>query len=55
LAGIGFTVAIFISSLAFTEPALKNTAEIGILAGSLISALLGIVILLAVARGEVRT
>jgi len=45
LAGIGFTMALFIAGLALPEEMLP-TAKIGILAGSLASATIGIVILL---------
>lgn len=46
LAGIGFTMAIFIASLAFkNSPAYIDSAKIGILLGSLISALIGYIIL----------
>ncbi len=45
MAGIGFTVAIFIAGLAFDDPALQDLAKIGILAGSLLSALLGVLLL----------
>jgi len=46
LAGIGFTMAIFIASLAFeTSPVYIDSAKIGILIGSLISALIGYTIL----------
>ncbi|WP_214320634.1 Na+/H+ antiporter NhaA [Nonomuraea sediminis] len=41
VSGIGFTVALFIVDLAFDDPAVQNQAKIGILAGSLLSALLG--------------
>ncbi len=41
VAGIGFTVAIFVSSLAFVDPALVDQAKLGILAGSLLAGLLG--------------
>jgi NhaA family Na+:H+ antiporter len=41
LAGIGFTISLFITQLAFTDPSLRSQAKIGILAGSLIAALLG--------------
>jgi NhaA family Na+:H+ antiporter len=46
LAGIGFTMAIFIAGLAL-EGALLNAAKVGILAGSLASAVLGGIVLAA--------
>ena len=46
LAGIGFTMAIFIASLAFTEsPKYLDSAKIGILIGSVLSAIIGFSIL----------
>ncbi len=46
LAGIGFTMSLFIAGLAFKDsPELLETAKIGILAGSLISGVAGYVIL----------
>ncbi|ADE15883.1 Na+/H+ antiporter NhaA [Nitrosococcus halophilus Nc 4] len=44
LAGIGFTMALFIANLAFS-PSLINAAKIGILSASVFSALAGIVLL----------
>jgi Na+:H+ antiporter, NhaA family len=44
LAGIGFTMSIFIAGLALTGPALAE-AKIGILAGSAVSAAVGSVLL----------
>jgi NhaA family Na+:H+ antiporter len=44
-AGIGFTVALFVTSLSFTDPALVDSAKVGILAGSLIAGALGYAIL----------
>lgn len=41
LAGIGFTMSLFISNLAFSEAALLTNAKLGILAASFFSALLG--------------
>jgi len=41
LAGIGFTMSIFITELAFSESAIKDSAKLGILSGSLVSSRLG--------------
>jgi len=54
LAGIGFTVAIFIATLAFTDTAEVDVALIGILAGSLIAALIGLGAAVAAGRRAVR-
>ncbi len=43
LAGIGFTVALFVTSLAFTDPALTDAAKVGILVASLLSGVIGAV------------
>jgi len=45
LAGIGFTISLFIADLAFTDEALRNQAKIGIIVGSLVAALLGTFVL----------
>jgi Na+:H+ antiporter, NhaA family len=45
LAGIGFTVSLFIAPLAYGEVALVDSAKIGILAGSVASAIVGVAIL----------
>ncbi len=50
LAGIGFTMALFISGLAFPGTGLEGQAKLGILVGSLVSAALGIGILLTASR-----
>ena len=50
LAGIGFTMSLFIGSLAFEGPELATAVRVGVIAGSVASALIGVGILLAVAR-----
>jgi len=42
LAGIGFTMSIFIATLAFTDERLLAAAKLGVLLGSLIAAMLGL-------------
>ena len=43
-AGVGFTMSIFIAMLAFTDPNLLGAAKLGVLAGSVIAAVLGLVL-----------
>ncbi len=45
LAGIGFTISLFIAELAFDDEAHLSQAKIGVLAGSLLAAVLGSVLL----------
>jgi NhaA family Na+:H+ antiporter len=49
-AGIGFTVALFVTSLSFTDPALIDAAKVGILAGSLVAGLAGYTVLRITSR-----
>lgn len=41
VAGIGFTVSLFITDLAFTDPTMQDEAKVGILVGSLAAATIG--------------
>jgi Na+/H+ antiporter NhaA len=41
LAGIGFTVSLFIAELAFTDEALRDEAKVGVLVASVLAAVLG--------------
>lgn len=52
LAGIGFTMSLFIGTLAFTDPVLLNEVRLGVLIGSLASAIAGSLMLLAAARRQ---
>ena len=45
LAGVGFTVSIFIAGLAFDGPVLAEQAKIGILIASIVAGLLGTLLL----------
>ena len=54
LAGIGFTMSLFIGTLAFNEPAQIDAVRIGVIAGSIFSAILGLAILLTGSRKSTR-
>lgn len=45
IAGIGFTVSLFVTGLAFSDPLLTDFAKVGIFAGSLIAGLIGTLVL----------
>jgi NhaA family Na+:H+ antiporter len=51
LAGIGFTVSLFISDLAYADPLLVTHAKVGIFAASALAAVLGTGLLLTLTRG----
>jgi NhaA family Na+:H+ antiporter len=50
VAGIGFTVSLFISDLAYDDPGLTEAAKIGIFAGSLLAALIGSALMVLAGR-----
>jgi len=52
IAGIGFTMSLFIGALAFQDPALVDQAKLGTLSGSLLAALTGIFMLIVSAPKE---
>jgi NhaA family Na+:H+ antiporter len=45
LGGIGFTMSLFISGLSFKDPLLLDHAKLGILTGSTVSGMIGLVML----------
>ena len=49
-AGIGFTVAIFIANLAFVDPVTQDIAVLAVIVGSVVSALLSILVFKAFSR-----
>jgi NhaA family Na+:H+ antiporter len=55
LAGIGFTMSLFIGSLSFADPAQMNAVRLGVLSGSVVSAILGYGVLMLAARREAAT
>lgn len=42
IAGIGFTVSLFVTSLAFSDPQVTDFAKVGIFAGSLVAGVIGV-------------
>jgi NhaA family Na+:H+ antiporter len=50
VAGIGFTVSLFVTGLAFTDPALQDQAKIGILGASIIAGIVGALVLRRASR-----
>ncbi len=52
LAGIGFTMSLFIAMLAFADPAFVATAKVAILGGSLLAGVIGAVVLKTIGRGS---
>jgi NhaA family Na+:H+ antiporter len=52
IAGIGFTVSLFITGLAFPDSALADGAKMGVLFASILAGVLGAVILLSISPGR---
>ena len=50
VAGIGFTVSLFVADVAFADAHLQAAAKLGILAGSVVAAVLGAALLVATTR-----
>jgi NhaA family Na+:H+ antiporter len=54
VAGVGFTVSLFVSGLAFDEPELGEAAKLAVLVASVIASLLGAAVLVAAGRSRAR-
>lgn len=54
LAGIGFTMSLFVADLAFRHSLMLDHAKLGVLTASVVSALLGLVLLAAAGRRQQR-
>ena len=52
LAGVGFTMGLFVTALAFEAPALAASARLSILAGSSLSAIAGLLVLARARQGQ---
>jgi NhaA family Na+:H+ antiporter len=50
LGGIGFTVALFITDLAFTDQVLIDRAKVGVFLGSIVAGTLGAVLVRATSK-----
>ncbi len=52
LAGIGFTMSLFIGSLAFTDPAMGDLVRLGVLTGSILSGIAGALAMMLTGKVE---
>lgn len=55
LGGIGFTVSLFVTQLAYHDPATVDSAKLGVFAGSIVSAAIGAAILVRAGRRATAT
>jgi NhaA family Na+:H+ antiporter len=54
-AGVGFTVALFVSTLAFADPAQTEAARLGVFVGSVVAGIIGFTLLRLAPGGATRT
>ena len=52
LAGVGFTMSLFIGSLSFADPAMMNDVRLGVLSGSILSGIIGYAALMLAGRSQ---
>ena len=52
LAGIGFTMSLFVNELAFADPVLREEAKLGILLASLVAGSIGFLLLRRLPRSS---
>lgn len=52
LAGVGFTMSLFIGGLSFADPAMMNQVRLGVLSGSIVSGVLGYAALMMASRAD---
>jgi len=50
LAGVGFTMSLFIGGLSFADPAVMNQVRLGVLSGSVVAGLIGYTVLMLASR-----
>jgi NhaA family Na+:H+ antiporter len=54
VAGVGFTVSLFVAGLAFDDPSLEDGAKLAVLVASVVASLAGAAVLAVAARGRRR-
>lgn len=52
LAGVGFTMSLFIGSLSFADPSMMNDVRLGVLSGSILSGIIGYAALMIAGRPQ---
>jgi NhaA family Na+:H+ antiporter len=50
--GVGFTVSLFVASLAFIEPELIDQSKVGIFLGSAVAGVIGAAVLLSARKAD---